>query len=129
MIDPAAASDSIGKDIADSNTGCFSSELAYGPFGKKTSLTRFRTHPIMLEYISAHDRQCKVNFAQLVEAVREHQNQLTDYVRLSDVVDEFDRYKVWAANVGAGHSGKSYTKSLDYRLREANYYKQKVSLV
>jgi hypothetical protein len=88
----------------------------------QTSPTRFRAHPIMLEYISALDRQCKVNFGQLIEAVRVHQNQLTGYVRLSDVVDEFDRYKVWAANVGAGHSGKSYTKSLDYRLREAKYY-------
>lgn len=81
----------------------------------------------MGEYVSALDKQCKVHFALFVEAIRVHQNWVTDHIQLSDALGEFDRYKVWAANVGAAHSGASYMKSLDYRLREAKYYKEKVS--
>ena len=40
--------------------------------------------------------------------------------------DAFDRYKLWAGNVGAMHSGSKYTMSLDYRLREASFYRQQV---
>src|ERR1700733_4383257 len=83
----------------------------------------------MGEYISAVDKQCKVHFPAFVEAIHVHQNWITQDIRLSDALDEFDRYKVWAANVGAAHSGASYMKSLDYRLREAQYYKEKVSRV
>ncbi|KAL0261610.1 hypothetical protein SLS55_003040 [Diplodia seriata] len=38
--------------------------------------------------------------------------------------DQFDKYKLWAGNVGAAHSGKTYQLSLDYRLREAPFYKE-----
>ena len=40
--------------------------------------------------------------------------------------DAFDRYKLWAGNVGAIHSGIKYNLSLDYRLREASFYKDQV---
>jgi len=39
----------------------------------------------------------------------------------------FDRYRLWAGNVGAMHSGTRYKSSLDYRLREASFYKDQVS--
>lgn len=42
------------------------------------------------------------------------------------VLDEFDRYKLWAGNVGAAHSKNTYMLSLDYRLREASFYKDLV---
>jgi hypothetical protein len=41
--------------------------------------------------------------------------------------DALDRYKLWAGNVGAMHSGTRYRSSLDYRLREASFYKDQVS--
>jgi len=40
--------------------------------------------------------------------------------------DAFDRYKLWAGNVGAMHSNFRYESSLDYRLREAAFYKDQV---
>lgn len=43
-----------------------------------------------------------------------------------DLLEEFDKYCLWAGNVGAGHSGKTYKLSLDYRLREASFYKDQV---
>ena len=44
---------------------------------------------------------------------------------LTDLLDEFDRYQLWAGNVGAGH--QSYKLSLDYRLEEATFYRDRVS--
>ncbi|KAL1631839.1 hypothetical protein SLS56_004201 [Neofusicoccum ribis] len=41
--------------------------------------------------------------------------------------EEFDKYRLWAGNVGATHSGKTYQLSLDYRLREAPFYREQVS--
>jgi hypothetical protein len=47
---------------------------------------------------------------------------------LHEIVDsEFDKYKLWAANVGAMHSGEQYDLSLDYRLRESPFYRDRVS--
>jgi hypothetical protein len=38
-------------------------------------------------------------------------------------VDELDRFKVWAGNIGAHRRGQS---SLDYRLRDASHIQQRV---
>jgi hypothetical protein len=40
--------------------------------------------------------------------------------------DAFDKYKLWAGNMGAMHSGEQWKMSLDYRLREASFYKVQV---
>jgi hypothetical protein len=45
---------------------------------------------------------------------------------LKNVLGEFGEYKLWAGNVGAAHSGHYYQISLDYRLREASFYKTQV---
>lgn len=42
------------------------------------------------------------------------------------VESEFDKYKLWAANVGAMHHGDRYEISLDYRLRESPFYRDRV---
>lgn len=41
--------------------------------------------------------------------------------------DELVKFKLWAGNLGAGHSGETYELSLDYRLREASFFKEQVS--
>jgi hypothetical protein len=38
-------------------------------------------------------------------------------------VDEFDRFKLWAGNIGAHRLGQS---SLDYRLRDASHIQKRV---
>lgn len=43
-----------------------------------------------------------------------------------ELCDEFDKYNLWAGNVGAIHSGKKYTLSLDYRLRGEPFYRDQV---
>jgi hypothetical protein len=41
----------------------------------------------------------------------------------ANFVDELDRFKVWAGNIGAHRRGQS---SLDYRLRDASHIQQPV---
>ena len=43
----------------------------------------------------------------------------------ADLLNEFDRYRLWADNVGAGQ--KKYKLSLDYRLEDASVYRDLVS--
>lgn len=42
------------------------------------------------------------------------------------VHDAFDKYNLWAGNMGAMNSGQRWEMSLDYRLREASFYKVQV---
>ncbi|KAF2197186.1 hypothetical protein GQ43DRAFT_219391 [Delitschia confertaspora ATCC 74209] len=43
---------------------------------------------------------------------------------LENVQEQFDKYKLWTGNIGATHSGNLYQISLDYRLREAAFFKR-----
>ncbi|PNS19769.1 hypothetical protein CAC42_7736 [Sphaceloma murrayae] len=40
------------------------------------------------------------------------------HAHTEELQDEYDRYDLWAGNVGAMHSGRTWKYSLDYRLRE-----------
>jgi hypothetical protein len=43
--------------------------------------------------------------------------------------DVYDKYRLWAGNLGAMHSGQNWKQSLDYRLREASFYKVQVMAI
>jgi hypothetical protein len=43
------------------------------------------------------------------------------------IQNAYDKYKLWAGNVGAMYHGQHWKKSLDYRLREASFYRIQVS--
>jgi hypothetical protein len=47
----------------------------------------------------------------------------TDGITKANFADGYDRFKVWAGNIGAHRRGQS---SLDYRLRDASHIQQKV---
>lgn len=67
---------------------------------------------------------CVDLFAALLSVIKQHP---TSHPLLeTDVQDEFDKYSMWAGNVGAAFSGQNYRRSLDYRLREASFYKEQV---
>jgi hypothetical protein len=78
--------------------------------------------------ISEAHAKCFLSFTRLVSAIRNPEYNFRDEAPLKDILEEFDRYKLWAGNVGAAHSGKRYQISLDYRLREASFYKTQVRL-
>jgi hypothetical protein len=48
-----------------------------------------------------------------------------DDLPLSVVQDEYGRFKIWSGNVGA-HQESAIRTSLDYRLRDARFYKDKI---
>ncbi|OKL55591.1 hypothetical protein UA08_09131 [Talaromyces atroroseus] len=60
--------------------------------------------------------ECYLAFEELCNAAQKSE-------RYHELLDEFDKYCLWAGNVGAAHSGKTEKLSLDYRLREASSYK------
>jgi hypothetical protein len=80
----------------------------------------------MAELISHAHAKCFFAFEHLIDALQHPKRDFKDQVSLKDVTDEFDKYKIWAGNVGAAHSGKRYEISLDYRLREASFFKDQV---
>jgi hypothetical protein len=69
--------------------------------------------------IALHHADCYFAFQKLCEAAQGSK-------QYRNILDEFDKYSLWAGNVGAAHSGKTYKLSLDYRLREASLYKEQV---
>ena len=71
----------------------------------------------------AHE-YCYQLFNHLVNVAQRSQLFQPDKVLLSQLLDELDRYQLWAGNVGAGH--QKYMLSLDCRLEEASFYKDQV---
>lgn len=72
----------------------------------------------MAKSISASHDECIKVFEELLSL-----SQSTDVS--ADIQNEFGRYKVWAGNVGA--AGHTYRISLDYRLKDASFYRDRVS--
>jgi hypothetical protein len=72
--------------------------------------------------ISQAHSTCTVAFLAFIEALQSS----SDHQHLDEAHDAFDRYRLWAGNMGAMHNGQKYRMSLDYRLREASFYKLQV---
>jgi hypothetical protein len=72
--------------------------------------------------ISLVHASCIHAFLAVIDALQSSSHQR----HLEDAYDVFARYKIWAGNVGAMHKGAKYEMSLDYRLREASFYKEQV---
>ena len=79
-----------------------------------------------ITFISEYHDKCFWSFTALATAVKLPVRNYGDQIKPWEVMNEFDRYKIWAGNVGAMHRGRRYQISLDYRLSEANFYKQQV---
>ena len=71
----------------------------------------------MSSIAQCHNR-CHLAFKGLCEAAQ-------GSPQYRDLLDEFDKYSLWAGNIGAAHS-ETNKLSLDYRLREATLYKEQV---
>jgi hypothetical protein len=70
---------------------------------------------------------CANLFSVLVSALQKATLKDTALVSSQEAIeDAMDKYNMWAGNLGAGHCGPEYQKSLDYRLREASFYKTQV---
>ncbi|KAK0507602.1 hypothetical protein JMJ35_010125 [Cladonia borealis] len=81
---------------------------------------------ISRSFISDSHDKCFRSFTALTTAIRHPVRDFGDQIPPWEVMNEFDRYKIWAGNVGAMHKGRQYQISLDYRLSEAAFYRQQV---
>ena len=73
-----------------------------------------------------HDRCCR-SFEDLLEALTSTTHAQAEPEMLHETIEsEYDKYMLWAANVGAMHRGEYYDISLDYRLRESPFYRDRV---
>ncbi|KAH6679400.1 hypothetical protein B0J14DRAFT_296811 [Halenospora varia] len=80
----------------------------------------------MARLISACHAECVQSFEEALATIRNPSHNLTG-PRLSSIVqNESSRYNVWAGNVGAPHHGRTYRLSLDYRLKDASFYRDRV---
>ncbi|KAL0265314.1 hypothetical protein SLS55_001279 [Diplodia seriata] len=68
--------------------------------------------------------ECYYGFETLCDAFQK--SMVSHGMENFDVETEFDRYKLWAGSVGAMHAGKTEKLSLDYRLREASFFREQV---
>lgn len=80
----------------------------------------------MAELVSSAHARCFFAFESLIRALEQPARDFHDQIPPTDIHYEFDKYTIWAGNVGAAHSGKRYEISLDYRLREASFLKEQV---
>jgi hypothetical protein len=65
---------------------------------------------------------CLQAFDSLITVLSDQDSSKQQEARVK-FVDELDRFKVWAGNIGAHRRGQS---SLDYRLRDASHIRQRV---
>jgi hypothetical protein len=71
--------------------------------------------------------ECVDLFSVLVDVLQEKISKDTTLALRGEAIQEaMDKYSMWAGNLGAGNFGPEYKKSLDYRLREASFYKLQV---
>ncbi|KAL2072888.1 hypothetical protein VTL71DRAFT_12231 [Oculimacula yallundae] len=75
--------------------------------------------------ISTHYRQCHNAFVQLLSATS-FPHPYEEQISTGQVQNEFDRFRLWAGNVGAPHLGSRYSISLDYRLRAAPFHRSQI---
>jgi len=71
-----------------------------------------------------HD-SCEKAFEELILAATEPTRDFGDQLTLPSIKEEYGRFKVWRGNVGAQHHS-SRRISLDYRLRESKFYRDKI---
>lgn len=79
--------------------------------------------------ISTQHNNCYSSFQNLVDSLQHPPRDFGDQLPpvLYEVQEQLVRYRAWAGNVGATHSGSRWRISLDYRLREAPFYKEQAS--
>ncbi|OCL02070.1 hypothetical protein AOQ84DRAFT_383049 [Glonium stellatum] len=73
--------------------------------------------------IATHVENCLKAFSTLCVGLQSSNRANSYQIHLSDVKDEFGRFRIWSGNIGAHRTGRS---SLSYRLRDASHLKSRV---
>ena len=80
----------------------------------------------MEETVASYHQRCYLNFIRILTSLEQPDHRFSNSISLLDASNEFDRYKLWCGNIGAAHEGQNYRISLDYRLREAPFWKEQI---
>jgi hypothetical protein len=72
-----------------------------------------------------HNR-CVVSFENLINALKYPVRDFGAQLSLPSIEEQYGRFKVWRGNVGAQHN-PSRSISLDYRLRDSKFYRNKIT--
>ena len=79
--------------------------------------------------ISRAHEACCWSFARFINALKDLDPYCSEQTTIQSVDNDFDRYKIWAINVGAMYHDSRYRLSLDHRLSEAPFYKSQVGFI
>jgi hypothetical protein len=74
--------------------------------------------------VECHD-SCENSFKELIDAMKNPERDFGEQLSLASIKEEYGRFKVWRGNVGAHHD-ISRRISLDYRLRDSKFYRDKI---
>lgn len=66
--------------------------------------------------------ECSRNFSKVIKGLEENQS-FAAQLSPAALKDEFDRFKLWIGNIAAHRKGQ---RSLDYRLRDSIYLRDRV---
>jgi hypothetical protein len=91
------------------------------------SVTDAHRQSIMSSDLSDLYARCHDSFETLLATLSSPVSGFEGQVSKDEVLAEFDRFQLWARSVGAKYSGTKYKFSLDYRLRKAPFYHDRVS--
>jgi len=70
---------------------------------------------------------CLDIFEKVIKSIGTGTGESPNQLPQEEVLEEFDRYKLWAGNTGAANTGAAnWTISLDFRLQEAEFLKNQV---
>ena len=75
--------------------------------------------------IAEHHDHCEKSFEELIGALQVPERDFGEQLSLASIKEDYGRFKVWRGNVGAHHD-PSHRISLDYRLRDSVFYRNKI---
>ena len=76
--------------------------------------------------ISQYHRLCEESFQDLLRTLAAPVRAFEEELDINVATKIYGRYKVWVGNIGAAHQPQKRI-SLDYRLRDASFYKDRVA--
>jgi hypothetical protein len=79
----------------------------------------------MVSSIYESQERCRSSFEGLIDILKNPARDYGDQIPPKGVANEFSRFKVWAGSLGARQNPQRRI-SLDYRLRDSTYYRDRV---
>lgn len=113
--------DSLTISLIDRPLGCASFSPDYG---RSSLYSLLQVGTMELSIADCHNR-CDNSFKELIDALQAPERDFGEKLTLASIREDYGRFKVWRGNTGA-HQNPSRRISLDYRLRDSKFYRDKI---